>query len=123
MPLSTSCLTSCLESQVASHSLRGSKSQVFFGQRKPARAAKITMASVTIAPIRDGNSGPKKKASARNTTSNTTAVNSAKGRAAKASLPDLFLPNILHMTNTPKNTMNSAQVAWLMAENLVSAMR
>ncbi|MNY46136.1 hypothetical protein D3C86_1812880 [compost metagenome] len=92
MPATSSIFISSLPIHSDGQSFASAKSQVCFGSRKPALAAGTTMARPSMAPIIDGNSGPRNTPAAMYGSEKQSAVKRANGATARPSFHDLFLP-------------------------------
>ena len=93
-----------------------SKRQIVFGMRNPAFAAPMSTKIVMAAAVRDVISEPMNFARMRKKISKTTAAKRQNGRTGKASMKDLFLPNMRVMMPTTTKMMRSAPTAMPRAE-------
>ena len=96
----------------AGHSFGSAKSQLFFGTRNPARAARDTTVRPSRPPSKDGNSGPRKRPARAYGTVKANAEKSANGTIGKASAHDLLRPKNRVMNITKNTGISVPQMAW-----------
>ena len=97
------------------HSFGSAKSQLFFGTRKPKRAALVTMARPTRPPSSEGNSGPRKTPVKAYGTVKATPAKSAKGSTSRPAFQLFSRPKKRVSIITMISGITVPTMAWMIA--------